>query len=59
MVALGHWLADITYHTLISYLVSRYGKVIIPKQKIVISVLALFIIGLGMYFIVSILTKHI
>ena len=59
MVTLGHWLADTTYYTLISYLVSRYGKVIIPKQKIVISVLALFVAGLGTYFIISTLIKYI
>jgi threonine/homoserine/homoserine lactone efflux protein len=59
MVTLGHWLADTTYYTLISYLVSRYGKVIIPKQKIVISVLALFVASLGMYFIISTLIKYI
>jgi threonine/homoserine/homoserine lactone efflux protein len=59
MVTLGHWLADTTYYTLISYIVSRYGKVIIPKQKIVISVLALFVAGLGTYFIISTLIKYI
>ena len=56
-VTFGHWLADMTYYSLISYIISKYGKVIIPKQKIVITILALFIITLGTYFIVSGLVK--
>lgn len=52
-VTFGHWLADMTYYSLISYIISKYGKVIIPKQKIVITILAIFIITLGTYFIVS------
>ena len=52
-VTFGHWLADMTYYSLISYIISKYGKVIIPKQKIVITTLAIFIITLGTYFIVS------
>jgi len=56
-VTLGHWLADMTYYSLISYIISKYGKVIIPKQKIVITILAIFIITLGIYFIVSSVVK--
>jgi len=52
-VTFGHWLANMTYYSLISYIISKYGKVIIPKQKIVITTLAIFIITLGTYFIVS------
>ena len=56
-VTLGHWLADMAYYSLVSYIISKYGKVIIPKQKIVITILAVFIITLGIYFIVSSVVK--
>ncbi len=56
-VTLGHWLADMAYYSLVSYIISKYGKVIIPKQKIVITILAIFIITLGIYFIVSSVVK--
>ncbi|MCS7114718.1 MAG: LysE family transporter [Nitrososphaerota archaeon] len=52
-VTIGHWLADLAYYTLISYLICRYGRFIIPKQRWIKLALGLFVALLGVYFIMN------
>jgi len=52
-VTIGHWLADLTYYTFISYMTSRYGKMLTSRQKQISLILAAFIISLGTYFIIN------
>jgi len=57
IVTIGHWLADLTYYTLISYLICKYGKYINPWQKQMLMVLGLFVALLGTYFFIYGATK--
>jgi threonine/homoserine/homoserine lactone efflux protein len=57
VVTIGHWLADLAYYTLISYLIYKYGKYINPWQKQIAIVLGLFIALLGTYFVIQGVTK--
>lgn len=57
VVTIGHWLADLAYYTLVSYLIYKYGKYINPWQKQIAIVLGLFIALLGTYFIIQGVTK--
>jgi len=52
-VTIGHWLADLTYYTMISYVIFKYGKLLTPRQKQISLTLAVFIIMLGTYFIIN------
>ncbi|MEM1538800.1 MAG: LysE family transporter [Candidatus Bathyarchaeia archaeon] len=52
-VTVGHWLADFTYYTLISYLIYRYGSFIIPRQKWIKIALGLFVALLGAFFMLN------
>lgn len=53
VVTLGHWLADLTYYTFISYIIYKYGKYINPWQRQLSTVLGLFLAVLGTYFIIN------
>ena len=53
IVTIGHWLADLTYYTLISYIIYKYGKYINPWQRQISIILGLFIAILGTYFIIQ------
>lgn len=52
IVTIGHWLADLTYYALISYLIYKYGKYINPWQRQMAIMLGLFVAILGLYFMV-------
>jgi threonine/homoserine/homoserine lactone efflux protein len=52
VVTMGHWLADLTYYALISYIIYKYGKYINPWQKQISTLLGLFVALLGIYFII-------
>jgi len=56
-VTMGHWLADLTYYTLISYIVHKYGKYINPWQRKISIILGLFVAILGICFIIQGTTK--
>ena len=56
-VTIGHWLADLTYYTMISYVIFKYGKLLTPRQKQISLTLAVFIIILGAYFIINGITR--
>jgi threonine/homoserine/homoserine lactone efflux protein len=51
-VTIGHWLADLTYYTLVSYMIYKYGKYLTPRHRQVTTVLGLFIAMLGLYFMI-------
>jgi threonine/homoserine/homoserine lactone efflux protein len=53
IVTAGHWLADLAYYTLISYVIYKYGRYINPWQKQLSTILGLFLATLGAYFIIS------
>ena len=50
-VTIGHWLADLAYYTVISYIIYRYGKYINPWQRHMSILLGIFVAMLGIYFI--------
>lgn len=52
IVTMGHWLADLTYYTTISYIIYRYGKYTSPWQRQISIILGLFVTILGMYFMI-------
>jgi threonine/homoserine/homoserine lactone efflux protein len=51
IVTVGHWLADLTYYFLISYIICKYGRYVIPRQRQIALVLGVFVTVLGIYFI--------
>ncbi|MDI6846633.1 MAG: LysE family transporter [Candidatus Bathyarchaeia archaeon] len=53
-VTIGHWLADLTYYTLISYMIYKYGRYINQwqRQRQISIILGLFIAILGSYFMI-------
>jgi len=53
IVTAGHWLADLTYYTIISYIIYKYGEYINPWQRQISLILGLFIAMLGTYFIIN------
>lgn len=53
IVTIGHWFADLTYYTIISYIIYKYGKYINPWQRQISIILGLFIVTLGAYFIIQ------
>lgn len=52
IVTIGHWLADLTYYTLISYIIYKFGKYINPRQRQMSMILGLFVAILGIYFMI-------
>jgi len=52
-VTFGHWLADLTYYTMISYIIFKYGRLLTPRQRQISLTLAVFVIVLGAYFIIN------
>lgn len=53
IVTIGHWVADLTYYALVSYVIYRYGKYINPWQRQISIILGLFVAILGVYFIIQ------
>jgi threonine/homoserine/homoserine lactone efflux protein len=53
IVTIGHWFGDLTYYTLISYIIHKYGKYINPWQRKISIILGLFVAILGIYFIIQ------
>jgi len=53
IVTMGHWLADLTYYTFVSYTINKYGKYINPWQRQMSVILGLFVAILGLYFIIQ------
>jgi threonine/homoserine/homoserine lactone efflux protein len=56
-VTIGHWLADLTYYTMVSYVIFKYGKLLTPRQKQISLTIAVFILILGAYFIINGITR--
>lgn len=52
-VTIGHWLGDLAYYTVISYIIYRYGKYINPWQRQMSILLGIFVAILGIYFIIQ------
>lgn len=52
-VTMGHWLADLAYYTMISYLIYKYDRFIAPKQRWLKLILGFFVAFLGIYFIIN------
>ncbi len=52
VVTIGHWLADLTYYTLVSYMIYKYGRYINPWQRQMSIILGLFVAILGLYFMI-------
>jgi len=53
IVTAGHWLADLTYYSLISYIICKCNRLIIPRQRQITLILGAFIAVLGTYFIIN------
>ncbi|MEM3055411.1 MAG: LysE family transporter [Candidatus Bathyarchaeia archaeon] len=53
MVTAGHWLADLIYYFLISYIICKYDKFVIPRQRQIALMLGVFVALLGIYFIIN------
>lgn len=53
IVTIGHWLADLTYYALVSYITHKYGKYTNPWQRQISIILGLFVTILGLYFVVQ------
>lgn len=53
IVTVGHWLADLTYYSLISYLICKYERFVIPRQRQITLALGVFVTILGIYFIIN------
>jgi threonine/homoserine/homoserine lactone efflux protein len=52
IVTTGHWLSDLIYYTIISYIIYKYGRYINPWQRQISILLGLFVALLGIYFII-------
>jgi len=52
-VTAGHWLADLTYYSLISYIICKCERLVIPRQRQLTLILAAFVAALGAYFIIN------
>ncbi|MEM3626766.1 MAG: LysE family transporter [Candidatus Bathyarchaeia archaeon] len=57
IVTAGHWLSDLTYYTIISYAIYKYGKYINPWQRQIATLLGIFLSALGVYFLFLGVTK--
>jgi len=53
IVTIGHWLGDLTYYTIVSYIIYKYGKYLNPWQRKISIILGLFVAILGIYFIIQ------
>jgi threonine/homoserine/homoserine lactone efflux protein len=53
VVTVGHWLADLTYYALVSYIIHKYGKYTNPWQRQISTILGLFVAILGLYFVIQ------
>ncbi|MGQ9782261.1 MAG: LysE family transporter [Nitrososphaeria archaeon] len=51
IVTIGHWLSDFTYYTFISLMVHRHRIYISPHQRKISIFLGIFMVSLGLYFI--------
>ncbi|MEM3550584.1 MAG: LysE family transporter [Candidatus Bathyarchaeia archaeon] len=52
-VTMGHWLADLAYYVLVSYITCRFGRFVAPRQRQISLVLGGFVAVLGAYFIIN------
>ena len=53
VVTAGHWLSDFIYYSFVSFAVKRNEKHIVPHQKTIALVLGLFLLLLGLYFLIQ------
>jgi len=53
VVTAGHWLADLIYYSFVSFAVKRNEQHIVPHQKAIAIVLGVFMMLLGMYFLIQ------
>jgi len=52
-VTFGHWLADLFYYTSISFLLCKYGRFFVPRQRQISLGLGIFVVVLGAYFVIN------
>lgn len=53
VVTAGHWLSDFTYYVLVSFMVHQHERYINPYRRTISIVLGLFMISLGVYFLLQ------
>ena len=53
VVTAGHWLSDLAYYSFVSFAVKRNEKHIVPHQRTVATVLGVFMMLLGAYFLIQ------
>ncbi len=52
-VTIGHWLADLTYYVIVSYVTCRFGRFVAPRLRQISLLLGGFVAALGAYFIIN------
>lgn len=57
IVTAGHWLADLIYYFLISCIICKYDRFVIPRQRQIALILGVFVAALGIYFIINGIVK--
>ena len=57
IVTAGHWLADLIYYFLISCIICKYDRFVIPRQRQIALILGVFVAVLGIYFIINGIVK--
>jgi small neutral amino acid transporter SnatA (MarC family) len=53
IVTFGHWLSDLAYYTLVSFMVHRNERYINPHHKAISTILGFFMSLLGTYFVLQ------
>lgn len=53
LVVVGHWIADVSYYTFVAYSVEKGREVLLTKNRLITSLLSLFLLGTGIYFVIS------
>lgn len=53
IVTAGHWLADLVYYALISYLICKYKRFVDPRKGRITLILGAFVVLLGVYFMIN------
>lgn len=57
LVTIGHWFADFGYYCFVSYLVAKGKKILTKRYKLVIIILAGFLLILGIHFLTKALVR--
>jgi len=57
LVVVGHWLSDFAYYIFVSLTVHKQGRYVTRHRRRISIVLSLFLVGLGLYFMIHGLLK--